>query len=495
MRQKIIRQQDTINLMDVQRVLVKHRKLIILMTVFGLIAGLIASTLNYMRKSSEYDYMITSSFAIVTKNSSNYFLTGSNNPTSADVYLAEDMAQAVVYVCESKKTIDTALKKVKLIGVDAQQVAEALTVSQYGDTQIIELKLRWNNEKEGIQIVRAITDAVPEILVDTLNLGSVSVVNEPESERITVPLINVKLVAMAAMAMFALACAFLLMDMLLHPTLMDVDTVYDHFGLTAIGEIPYEPDYYKDPRSFEEKSKDLAFTNTQEAYASMCHILKHRMQEKDAKCFYLTSSASDEGKSSVCVNLAIQFARLNYKVLLVDLDIRKPMIGKMFFEEVPHEHTLNAVYLDEIDIADAIMPVCQNLDILPTRIEKCKIELDNVLLDRVRSVQDNYDLVILDTAPVGQVSDTLRINRITDEAIMVIKYDSVWLNVIKKNIEKLNQSGVKISSCIVNGVKGSGSSYYQYYNSKYYAHAYQEPDREKKEEKKLFGRRKQKAIQ
>lgn len=495
MRQNAIRHQDTINLMDVQRVLFKHKKLIILMTLFGLIAGLIASTLNYMRKSSDYDYMITSSFAIVTKNSSNYFLTGSNNPTSADVYLAEDMAQAVVYVCESKKTIDTALKKVKLIGVDAQQVAEALTVSQYGDTQIVEMKLRWNNEKEGIQIVRAITNAVPEILVDTLNLGSVSVVNEPESERITVPLVNVKLVAMAAMAMFALACGFLLMDMLLHPTLMDVDMVYDHFGLTTIGEIPYEPDYYSDQRFFEEKSKDITFTSTHEAYASMCHILKHRMQEKEAKCFYLTSSASDEGKSSVCANLAIQFARLNHKVLLVDLDIRKPMIGKMFFDEVPHEHSLNAVYLDEIPITEAVMNVCPNLDILPTRIEKCRIELDNVLLDRIRDIEEDYDIVLLDTAPVGQVSETLRINRIADEAIMVVKYDTVWLNVIKKNIEKLSHSGVKISSCIVNGVKGSGSSYYQYYNSKYYANPYHEETQKTPVRQPFFRKKKQKAIQ
>lgn len=487
--------QDTIDLMDVKRVLFKHQKAIILMALIGLIAGLTVSVLNYMRKSSDYDYMITSSFAIVTKNSSNYYLTGSNNPTSADVYLAEDMAESVIYVCKSKKTIDTALKQVKLIGVDAQEIADALTVSQYGDTQIIEMKLRWNNEKEGIEIVRAITEAVPAILVDTLNLGSVSVVDEPESTRITVSLINVKLVAMAMMGMLGLICAFLLLDMLLHPTLMDVDTVYDHFNLTTIGEVPYEPEYYKDPRPFEEKMKDVTFTGTQEAYASMCHILKHRMQEKQAKCFYLTSSASDDGKSSICANMAIQFARLNYKVLLVDLDIRKPMIGKMFFEEIPHEHSLNAVYLDEISIEEALMPVCPNLDILPTRIEKCKVELDNVILDGIKSIEDKYDLVLLDTAPVGQVADTLRINRIADEAIMVVKYDAVWLNVIKKNIEKLNQSGAKVSSCIVNGVKGAGSAYYQYYNSRYYAGAYQEPKKKVPARQPFFRRRKQKSIQ
>ena len=78
--------------------------------------------------------------------------------------------------------------------------------------------------------------------------------------------------------------------------------------------------------------------------------------------------------------------------------------------------------------------------------------LDDALLDMVRNLQKDYDVVLMDTSPVGQVADTMSLNQLADVAFLVVRFDSASMESIREALGRLNKSGMKIMGCVVNSV-------------------------------------------
>jgi len=113
---------------------------------------------------------------------------------------------------------------------------------------------------------------------------------------------------------------------------------------------------------------------------------------------------------------------------------------------------MNALYRGETDREEAITSLTGNLDILPAVLEKKPLPLDDALLDMVRNLQKDYDVVLMDTSPVGQVADTMSLNQLADVAFLVVRFDSASMESIREALGRLNKSGMKIMGCVVNSV-------------------------------------------
>lgn len=83
--------------------------------------------------------------------------------------------------------------------------------------------------------------------------------------------------------------------------------------------------------------------------------------------------------------------------------------------------------------------------------------LDGAVTDMIQRLAGKYEYIIMDSAPVGEVSETLSLNRVANTVLYVIKYDSTPLPAIQNALEKLDKSGIRVLGCMVNGV-GNGSS-------------------------------------
>ena len=152
------------------------------------------------------------------------------------------------------------------------------------------------------------------------------------------------------------------------------------------------------------------------------------MLDNDQKVILVTSTVSGEGKSFVSSNLAISLSLLGKKVVIVGLDIRKPGLNKVF--QLSNKERGITQYLSnpETDLIELVQPsdVNKNLFILPGGTvppNPTELLARNGLDRAIETLKKNFDYVILDTAPIGMVTDTLLIGRIADLSVYVCRAD------------------------------------------------------------------------
>lgn len=197
------------------------------------------------------------------------------------------------------------------------------------------------------------------------------------------------------------------------------------------------------------------------------------MLEKDEKVIMFTSSTSGEGKTFVASNLAMSFALLGKRVLLVGLDIRKPRLANLFeIDDLVHGITNLLVKESPTweDVEKQLLPsgVNKNLTLLmagPTPPNPAELVTRKSLGITFDLLRQHFDYIIVDTAPVGLVTDTLQIAKVCDTTVYVCRADYTP----KENFEMIN--GLAFSkkmpkmSIVVNGIdmsKKKNGYYYGY---------------------------------
>ena len=241
---------------DILFALRKRLILIVACTIVGLAIGIMLGLVSYLRGEMSKQYLITTSIAVTSQNANGLFTSSNQSPGSTDVHLAEDMVDAVMYVIRSDRTLNAAVEKMNLIGVSAKDIYSNLKVTQYNSTQIIELNLYWRSAQEGISILDAINSVLPNILISTLKIGSVSVINEPSSKYIIGGSLNASIWVYMAVLGALLGMGVAVLELLLHPTLLNVSDVEDQLGLELLGEIPERKSYFRKNRNLLDQSED-----------------------------------------------------------------------------------------------------------------------------------------------------------------------------------------------------------------------------------------------
>ena len=207
-----------------------------------------------------------------------------------------------------------------------------------------------------------------------------------------------------------------------------------------------------------------------EIFRSMRTNIQFMMKEQD-KVILFTSSTSGEGKTFLAANLAVSFALLGKKVVLCGLDIRKPALGRLFNVKDRTQGITNLLKKDNVTATDVQTVVCpsgvnENLDLLlagPTPPNPTELLARESLKDTIEILKTMYDYIILDTAPVGLVTDTLQIARFANVNCYVCRADYTP----KSNIGILNTLAdeKKLENCcvILNGVDMSKKKHGYYY--------------------------------
>lgn len=466
----------------------KHLLLIALCTGIGLILGITLSVVSYMRGEMTKSYAIKAAIAVTSQNENGLFTTQSNDPNSTDIYLAEDMVDSVIFVMKSDKVLDAAVERLNLMGVSTKDIYNNLIMEQYNKTQVIEITLYWRSAQEGIEILNAIMEVAPNILVETLKIGNVSVINQPKSQYLIGGSLNASMWAYMAVLGMAFGVGLSVILLLLSPTLLKTSDMERLFGLEILGEIPEEKGFFRKKRNLILTGEDdWAGSDILDNYVSTAHILKNRIKTMDHPCIYVTSAAKNEGKTTVTAYLAVQLAELGMKVLLIDFDTRNPKLGGLFLNKVEYEHSLNALYRGETSTEEAITKLTGNLDILPSVLERKPVPLDDALLDLVSHLHQGYDVLLMDTAPVGQVADTMSLNQLADIALLVVGFDKAGMEEIRDALSRLKKSGMKIMGCVVNSVKElkKNKSYGYYHGDGYHGnHGTEHRHHEKTERQK-----------
>lgn len=451
--------QRVLRLTDLVYVLRKRLPVIVICAAVGLVIGVALSLVSCLRGEISREYAITSSIAVTSQDKNGLFIAQSNNPDSADIYLAEKMVDAVIYVLKSDQMLNAAIDRLELLDVRTRDISRNLNLNQYNETQIIEMTLYWRSANEGEEILKAINAVAPDILVKTLKIGSVSVINQPAAHYRVGGSLNatqwIYMVLMGAM----LGVGFGVVELLLRPTLLKAEDMERLCHLEVLGKIPNRSGYFRKKRNLLLTSEDdQQVPEILDNYVSLAHILKARLSKKEHPCVCITSAARSEGKTTIAAYLAVQLAAMGLKVLVVDLDTRNPRLGGLFLSKVDDAHSINALYRGDTPAEEAITHLTANLDILPAVLERKPLPYDERLLNIISRLQQNYHIVLMDTAPVGLAADTMSLNRLADGAVLVVRFDGASMEIIQQAIARLEKSNTAILGCVVNCVKNSAGA-------------------------------------
>lgn len=452
----------TIKVKDLVYMLRKQRKVILLLVVLATVLGIGLTALSYYLSGTETINKITASFAVVAENGRGNYSSNNSTPQSQDIYLAENMVESVMYVCTSDTVLEQVVSNLGLFGVTADSIRDSLTITQYKTTQIIELTLYWQYPNEGVNILTEITNVAPNILVKTLGLGSVTVVNQAKVAMVD-QRPNIRYLTGAIIIAIALGLVYSFSSLYIHPTLVDTKEIHRLFELDELTELPHDALISRSSGRLSALDAKASSNLYRDSIDRAIHILNYTLQgQEGCQCLFVTSSMAGEGKTDIVAYLGIGFARMGKRVLLIDLDIQNPSLSGIFLHKPQYEHSLNAAVNDDIPPMDAIVPLEHNLDLVPTRLEKKRIMIDRRLGDIINLFKEHYDLILIDTAPVGQVADTMQTSQLTDKALYIIRYDTVWIDVIQDNIERLQKTGTNILGCIINDIDKASNTTYHY---------------------------------
>lgn len=239
--------------------------------------------------------------------------------------------------------------------------------------------------------------------------------------------------------------------------------------LPILGDVPVSKETKNGTNNIvvSENSNDLMA----ETFRGIRTNLQFILDSPEKKIIQFTSSTAGEGKTFVSSNLAVSMALLGKKVLLVGLDIRKPRLAEMF--DLTDRRKGITLFLsgdtnNKTLLFEQIMPsgVNANLDILPAGIippNPAEL-LSRKNLDKAMDyLKEVYDYIILDTAPVGLVTDTLIISRVTDATVYICRADYTP----KSNIDLVNslckEGKLKNLSIVLNGIDMNKKKYGYYY--------------------------------
>lgn len=244
--------------------------------------------------------------------------------------------------------------------------------------------------------------------------------------------------------------------------------------LPIVGDIPLTPETSEGTIVVRENRNELM----EEVFRSVRTNIQYMLQE-DQKVILFTSTTSGEGKSFTAGNLACSFAFMGKKVVIVGLDIRKPGLNKVF--HLSHKEAGISQYLSDPEHTN-LLSLCQvstvspNLYILPGGTippNPTELVARQALNDAIQQLKAHFDYIILDTAPIGMVTDTQLIARVADLSVYVCRSNYTAKSEFKL-INELQQGGKLPHLCVlINGInmnKRETGSYYGYGKYGKYVH-------------------------
>lgn len=192
--------------------------------------------------------------------------------------------------------------------------------------------------------------------------------------------------------------------------------------------------------------------------------------DRPLRTLVVTSPGPEEGKTTTAVSIAITMAQTGSRTLLVDTDMRRPRLHKVF--GVSAEKGLSTLLVAETDIDSAIQPTeVEKLDVLvcgPPPPNPAEMLLSQHFKDLVAELVKRYDRVIFDAPPLGPVTDPAIVGALTDGVVLVLKCAKTRKDTTAAALKALSDSKARVLGAILNEVdvtsKRYAGAYYAYYH-------------------------------
>jgi len=225
--------------------------------------------------------------------------------------------------------------------------------------------------------------------------------------------------------------------------------------LPVVGNMPHNT----------ESTNMVVFENPNSALAESYRLLRARMQfltkEATSPVILVTSSMPGEGKSFSTINLASVYSLLGKKTVIVGFDLRKPKIYPDF--KLKNDRGVSTWLIGQDDLQDIIQETSYpNLSVIssgPVPPNPSELTALNKTEELFRQLRKRFDYIIVDSSPIGLVSDTYHLASLTDACLLVVRPGYTLKNIFARTLEEIAERGIKGVSLIINDIKSDIKHY------------------------------------
>lgn len=198
----------------------------------------------------------------------------------------------------------------------------------------------------------------------------------------------------------------------------------------------------------------LRFT---ENFHKIAAKLEHKKNQSGSKVYAITSVAENEGKSTCAANIAVSLASRGNKVLLIDLDFKKPALYKIFGEEEAENTELTEFLGKKASVSNFAFGQFKKMSLYLAFLNKSNPFFRNFIADgsiarMINEARSEYDFVIIDTAPISVDSTVTDIISMVDKTILIVRTDVVSVNALNDSISTISKISSNLAGCILNDV-------------------------------------------
>ncbi len=434
----------SIDYYSILRDLIKNFRVIILSLLIGAMG-------IYIVEGSVYKPEYTANATVVVN------AKGSSSSTLSMYSVSAEMAEVFSKVFSGNTMKKAAAEHLGIEKFDGDVTANVLT-----DTNFIHISVVSDSPRESYEFLNAILEVYPDISDEVFENSVITVLKQPSmpSAPSSVGIQYSKLKVLLIIAF--ISCAAIVVLSVFRNTVKNERDFKNKINATLLGCVPFEIKSHSIKDLIYKKKKGLlidssAFISTRfvESFNRIVAKIERHNFRDGSKVFAVTSFAENEGKSTVSSNLALSLARKGKKVLLMDMDGKKPAIYKLF----------GCSYVDNAELGMLFNGENTTGDYKLRRYKKTKLYLalntrayagsyrwieSGVVKKTINALRSRVDYIIIDTAPLSVDSSVGEIIKLADKTVLVVKTDVVETGTINDAISTITDYGGDLAGCILN---------------------------------------------
>lgn len=438
------------------------KKRIGLIVGFTLGALLVSGIISFFLLTPQYE-----TFATLMVGKPRDYKSNNEGMEYNDVLLNQKLVHTYGELVKSRAVSDKVIENLRL-GIPYEEFQDKVQVNLVNDTEIIKIQARDPDNKLAAKIANEVSEEFMETVKVKMKVENVQVIDkapipyDPVSPR---KFLNMSIGAVLG---FMVGVFLTFLFEYLDNTVKTPEDIENNLKLSVLGTIP----------NIDSRSKETIVNNNpkspiSEAFRTMRTNIKFTNIDKEVKTIAVTSSLPSEGKSTIVSNLAISLTQDGQKVLVIDTDLRKPKVDKMF--RIPNTNGLTNILMRTSSLEGIIYehPDIEDLSIItsgPIPPNPSELLGSRRMKEFIKLIKTEYDVIIFDTPPIGLVTDAAIISTIVDGIVLVIeagKTEIAQLELSKELLEKVNAN---IMGTVLNKLPIKDGKYGSYQYTQYYAY-------------------------
>lgn len=444
---------EELDLKDLLKLIWKQKLLIILLVIVGGVLGFI-----YNKYYTTPKYKATTTFLLAQNINET-----DTSITSTDVTLNSKLVDNYSELIKSDTVLNETLNQLNL-QMNIKELQNNITVEAKKSTEFIELSVATKQKELSPLIANKIMEVFTEKVKQIYKVENVHVVDPAVQSNTPYNINTTKYALIGAVIGLVISLTIIFIINCFDDSLKDDKDIEKILGLRTLATFR------------KQTGQNNLSWNPKDDYVEGFKILRTNLQfvnrNKDIKVISVTSTLPGEGKSWVSANLALAYAKADYKVLLIDGDMRKGTQNAIFnIRQAPGLSDL----IKSDDSTDDFRLIAgkyihkasiNNVYIIPSgnlTFDSSELLISNRTNKLLETLKQNFDIIIIDSTPCTMVADAAIISRIVDTTIIVTEYEKTKLRNLKYIREQIKDVGGNIAGIVINKVPSKGAGYYYYY--------------------------------